>query len=37
MLVLAVGQNSYYGNLQLRMNEEHTDSPLKLKIADLSN
>jgi Ca2+-transporting ATPase len=37
MLVLAVGQHSYYGNLLSKMQEEHSDSPLKLKISDLSD
>jgi len=37
MLVLAVGQHSYYGNLLTKMQVEHIDSPLRLKITDLSN
>ena len=37
MLVMAVGRNSFYGNLLSKIQEEHVDSPLKLKISDLSN
>ena len=37
MLVMAVGKNSFYGNLLSKIHEEHIDSPLKLKIADLSD
>lgn len=37
MLVLAVGKNSYYGNLTTKMDEDHVDSPLKIKLTDLSN
>ena len=37
MLVMAVGKNSYYGHLLSKIHEDHTDSPLKLKISDLSN
>lgn len=37
MLVMAVGRNSYYGNLLSKIHEDHVDSPLKLKITDLSD
>lgn len=37
MLILAVGSHSYYGSLTERMDEEHMDSPLKLKLSDLSS
>lgn len=37
MLVLAVGKNSYYGNLTTKMDEDHVDSPLKIKLTDLSS
>jgi magnesium-transporting ATPase (P-type) len=36
MLILAVGSHSYYGSLTEKMDEEHIDSPLKLKLSDLS-
>ncbi len=37
MLVMAVGKNSYYGNLLTKIHDNHVDSPLKLKITDLSD
>jgi magnesium-transporting ATPase (P-type) len=37
MLVLAVGEHSYYGGITTKMVEEHIDSPLRLKLTDLSN
>ena len=36
MLILAVGSHSYYGSLSERIEEEHIDSPLKMKLSDLS-
>jgi magnesium-transporting ATPase (P-type) len=37
MIVMAVGRNSFYGHLLSKIHEDHVDSPLKLKISDLSN
>lgn len=37
MVVLAVGEHSYYGGLTARMEEEHLDSPLREKLTDLTD
>jgi len=37
MVVCAVGNNSYTGRLMTKIIEEHSLSPLKQKLTDLSN
>lgn len=36
MLVVAVGKNSYYGKLKMKIQQDQDDTPLQIKLTDLA-
>ncbi len=36
MLVTAVGRNSYYGKLKMKIQQDQDDTPLQIKLTDLA-
>lgn len=36
MVVAAVGKNSYYGKLKLKIQQDQDETPLQIKLSDLA-